>query len=1114
MSSSAFGRKAVMRGSASLLVLAAFAAPAFAQAGSESMETIVVTGVRASLESAIQIKRNADTIVDSISSNDIGVFPDKSISDALQRVPGITVNRLQSNDDSTHPSGEPTSILVRGLTQVRTEFNGRDSFSADGHRGLNFNDISPEMLSGVDSYKNQTADMIEGGIAGTVNLKTRLPFDNDDHVLSASVKANYNDRSDVGTFDYSAMAGKNFETAYGKFGILAGYAHSHVVTQTNSVTMMRTGTFCSAGAVTNGLANVGSDGSVACTANPYGGSGWAYLPDQVNYSKVNYNRKREGKSFAFQYASPSGDLRFVAQYNDSTYRNAWLERSSNINLFGMWGAAGFFPQTGTPLIPAQGTGAFTFNDDGTLKSGVLANQLGGWDLGGTMAGAIAKASVVPGKPYVNFCGGGNVCANAVSQGVTLENQSRVFDHTEGTRDYSANLQWDATPKLHLTGDFQYIGAKADNTDLLVADDVLVNAQYNRDGNGAPQIKLLPGDNVNYAPGFLTNAHNYYSGFIQDHFEDNDAKEIALRGDVQYDVDNGWLTYIKAGVRYANRKQYVRYSAYNWNPVAQPWLCNGPGFSIDATGAAPYPAECGHAQDFRGYAPGIWETEDLGDGFYNGKVFQSGPTYFLKNSILKDPNAAAMALSQKATNAPGGWTPLCQRSNNTEGCFVPSEILNVTEKTTAGYAMIGFGGNDLEILGVGISGNAGVRYIRTELTSTGGISYPTNQWYVNAQTGDPCGTPVSGNNVTNIRCWLTSAVGAFSNGASGSTSYGKTHFNMLPSFNLKLDVTDQQVVRFGVSEAMSRPDFGYLRNYVAIGSPTINTNTDSPYVVYNSANAAHTAANVTGYNFVFTADAGNAALKPMTAWQFDASYEWYFNQSGTVSAALFLKELNNSIAYGSVARSFTNNGSTQTVLVRGPVNSPDGGELWGFELAYQQFYDFLPAPFDGLGSQLNYTHTHQAGIKNSNLAVQAGYTAGSTVAFGGGNTVDNAVMDSHRLAGISDDVFNAVMLYEKDPIAIRLAYSWRSKFLTDNLDCCIGVPMYQKAAGFLDAHVGYKLDEHIELSLDGSNLLNTPIKFQQQLFGDTSVSPKAKPVLKDTAWSVNGRLLQVAVRVKY
>ena len=137
------------------------------------------------------IKRNSDTFVDSVAATDIGAFPDKSVAEALQRVPGITVSRLQSNDDSTHFSAEPAGVLIRGLTFVRTELNGRDAFSADGYRGLNFNDISPELMAGVDVYKNQTAEMVEGGIAGTVNLRTRLPLDPPDRVFSFTGRATY-----------------------------------------------------------------------------------------------------------------------------------------------------------------------------------------------------------------------------------------------------------------------------------------------------------------------------------------------------------------------------------------------------------------------------------------------------------------------------------------------------------------------------------------------------------------------------------------------------------------------------------------------------------------------------------------------------------------------------------------------------------------------------------------------------------------------------------------------------------------------------------------------------------------------------------------------------------
>jgi TonB-dependent receptor len=786
----------------------------------------------------------------------------------------------------------------------------------------------------------------------------------------------------------------------------------------------------------------------------------------------------------------------------------------------LWAAPGFDPMSNQAVMPAYGTPAFTWNSNGTLKSGVLASPYGGWD-NTSYQHSVDIASVVPGIPYVNYCGAGYTCANSATNGVTLENQSRVFDHSEGTRDLSTNLQWDATDALHITVDGQYVSAKTGNNDMLVADDILVNAKYERDGNVAPKITLLPGDNVNYAPGFLTNPHNYYSAFVQDHKEKNNAQEIALRGDVQYDVNNGWLSYIKAGIRYANRKQVVRYSAYNWSAVAQPWLCNGPAFSIDNTSPGAYPASCGNSNTFQGYGAGIWETGSFGPDFFDGKVFNPGNTVWLKNSVLTDPAAAALALGQKTTQNPGWWTPICYRGGAVD-CYLPSEILNVTEKTTAGYLMIAFGGDDLALFGIPVSGNIGARYVKTELVSTGGISYPTNAWYNSQfQGGNPanppvtaCNAPLTGNNVTNISCWLTGGLGAFSNGASGLNSYGKTSYNMLPSANIRFDVTDNTLLRFAVSEAMSRPDFGYLRNYVGISSPNIDTTNTSPYVVYNSPTAAHTPANVTGYNFVFIANAGNPALKPMTSWQYDATFEHYFNASSSFTLGVFLKELNNSIAYGDVTRAVTNNGSTQNILVRGPVNSANGGELWGFEVAYQAFFDFLPSPFDGLGTQLNYIHTHQAGIHNSNLSVQPGYIAGSTIAFGGGLQIDNAIIDSHRLNGISDDSYNVVALYEKGPVGFRLAYNYRSSFLTDNLDCCTGTPMYQKGAGFLDGSIRYSVDDHWEVSLDGSNLLDTTTVLQQQVLGDTSLSPKAKPVKLDSGWSKSGRLLQFAIRVKY
>jgi TonB-dependent receptor len=323
------------------------------------------------------------------------------------------------------------------------------------------------------------------------------------------------------------------------------------------------------------------------------------------------------------------------------------------------------------------------------------------------------------------------------------------------------------------------------------------------------------------------------------------------------------------------------------------------------------------------------------------------------------------------------------------------------------------------------------------------------------------------------------------------------------------------VRFAYSRAIARPDIGLLRNFVQINAPVINAGPDSPYVIYNSPTAAHIAANVVGYNFVFQANAGNAALRPIKADQFDLTYERYMGHSSSFTVDAFYKRLTDLVAYGQFLRSFTNNGSTQNVQVNGPINASGTGKLYGFEANYQTFFTFLPGLLSGLGAQLNYTYVHQSGINNSNLinATSGGDVGavgiGQPALGGSGN-----VIDSHQLAGVSKHTINAVGLYEKGPLALRLAYNWRSRYLTQNLDCCIGLPVFQKAAGYLDGSIRYSVAKFLELSIEGINILGTTTKYQQEIFGDSPQTPGAKPVYVDSAWSRVDRSVQAGVRFKF
>jgi len=1078
-----------------------------------AIQEIVVVGVKQALAISQEFKKDANTFVDSISATDLGAFPDQSASDALQRLPGITVNRLQSNDDSTHPSGEPTNILIRGLTQVRTEFNGRDNFSADSGRGLNFNDISPELLGRADAYKNQTADMIEGGIAGTVDLRTRLPFDRDGPSIVGSLQGNYGNRSKQLTPAYSVLASDNWMTEAGRFGLLLDYARSHVITQTQSVIMDKIDTYCSSGYGTAAHAIVNPDGSIPCTLNPFGGTGWAFVPDGIRYSQVNYDRDRIGSTIAGQYENNSKSLLATIQYTDSSYHNKWLEDASHAILDGSYyGTPAFEPRGSTILGPATGTGPLVFGSNGMLQSGTLTQPHGSWagSYSPNLQDAINTGSAVPGVAFVNDCGPGFTCATN-RDGLYFQDEARDFNHTEDTKEISANVKWDITPRLHSNFDAQYIDARVFNNDILVASGSMANYRYSVNGEGTPQVRLLPGSNVNYAPGGLSNPHNYWIPFIQGHEEDDGGLESAFRADLKYDIDKGgWLDSLKAGVRYADRSQTVRYSTFNWTPIAANWSCNGPGFNADNTSPGAYPACAAGHPNFLGYGAGIWGTTNF-NSFYRGSVYPNGSLVFLNNATVTNFQKLTKGLSGATTNSPivPGYVPICDRPGAVN-CFTPSEVEHVDEQTDAAYLMLDFGGRDTEIFGhVNVVGNLGARVVRTGETSDGSVAYPTA---LNLKYG-PCGTPLLPNVVVNPSCYLTPSIIAFANGGSSLNTYKTSHVNTLPSFNVRFGLDDKDFIRFAYSRAISRPDFGYLRNYIQMNAPVINVSPDSPYVVYNSPTAAHVAANVIGYNFVFNSTAGNAALLPEMADQFDLSYERYFGSSSAFTFDLFFKKLSNSLSYNNFGRAFTNNGATEIAQIRGPVNEKDGGRIKGFEIAYQTFFDFLPGLWSGLGLQANYTYVDPTGINNSNL-IDATSTGGVGAVGAGVPVVTGVVIDSHKLEGVSNHTFNLVGLYEKGPIGIRLAYNWRSMYLTSNLDCCIGLPVFQKAAGFLDGSVRYSIGTHVELSLDAANLLDTKTVYQQQIFGDSSATPGAKPVYVDSGWSLVDRRYQLGIRVKF
>jgi TonB-dependent receptor len=210
--------------STSALVLIASAAPAAAQAVAQEPTApeeqaadapqeadIIVTGIRASLTRAAEIKRDSPQVVDSIIAEDIGKFPDPTTAAALQRVPGVQVT-VGANNEIQAP-------LIRGLGDILTTLDGREIFTTDS-RGFAFQDLPAEALARVDVFKSNTANLIEGGVAGAIDLRLNKAFNYNDPTIAISGKLNYASNVEDVSPQLGMLITDRWDTGIGEIGAL------------------------------------------------------------------------------------------------------------------------------------------------------------------------------------------------------------------------------------------------------------------------------------------------------------------------------------------------------------------------------------------------------------------------------------------------------------------------------------------------------------------------------------------------------------------------------------------------------------------------------------------------------------------------------------------------------------------------------------------------------------------------------------------------------------------------------------------------------------------------------------------------------------------------------
>lgn len=174
-------------------------------------DDIVVTGYRASLETAREQKRKSDAILDSIAAEDISQFPDNSATEALNRLPGVTTQETR---------GERQGVTVRGLNQVVTTVNGMEDYSGVSRQTL-LNSYPAALIASAQISKALTPDMVEGGIAGAVNIDFRKPLDlKNGTTIAAQIRGTYDGQTKSGYYNGDVLIGKKWNTGIGNIGFL------------------------------------------------------------------------------------------------------------------------------------------------------------------------------------------------------------------------------------------------------------------------------------------------------------------------------------------------------------------------------------------------------------------------------------------------------------------------------------------------------------------------------------------------------------------------------------------------------------------------------------------------------------------------------------------------------------------------------------------------------------------------------------------------------------------------------------------------------------------------------------------------------------------------------
>ncbi|QYF88144.1 TonB-dependent receptor [Brevundimonas sp. PAMC22021] len=994
---------------AGLLATTALVSPAMAQTQTAptdqdqpaEVDEIVVTGIRASQQQAINIKRNEAAIVDAISAEDIGKLPDVTVADALQRIAGIQIQRN---------AGEGSTVNIRGLPQVVTLLNG-EQYLSPGNLGSaqpNLNDVPAQLMNSIVVFKSMDVRNALSGISGTIDLRTRRPFDFG-YGLTTAEAVEYATGEDTRENDYLFNALVNWRND--RFGFLLSAVKSE--------------------------ANLGNNYS-GISGGPFGNNDWGgaddnwIAPHGYDSFKRVVERDRLGANGAFTWQINDGfELTGEVFYAKLEEHN----RAAGLNISNRWSGLGWttptaFDQTGVngsngePWLDVTEydldvwwLNSFTVNRT-TENETTNYNLELKYDRGGPFkwsARAIkADASLLSMNGQVQ----GDLSDWTYSADRTFTLFRDPLDRTRGTF-YPANIAALYPASQYSNGIVGSNGGRYVNPNPLgISQDPLVHLNIGGDKTVWSRFDQPIAGGLGAGrtlQDYMANQDSYaVAAFSSEGNQRNESQLEVARTDGSYEFEGdgmlGFVTRIDVGLRHAKRDVQIENfhlfsDFYAGNGATSPNGCSAQWKAIDVV-MNQNQCQAGEQVPNPAFNPGLPVSATNQPTVFQGytvnrptKLYTHNNTYF-----MSDYGSITQGLPGVWVVDPRDFDDVVDFQTRVFGSAYPVIIpgnsydVGLTEDSAYVNGGISFGR---------LSGDVGIKMIRTKLDVRQNLTGETRNY------GD-----------TNLDV--------------GDTYSSRRYSDYLPSINLMYDFSDQLKLRAAYNKTMIPLDLGNYGGGVTISTsdslgPTPTDPTAPPVGVRR----------VTGATF-----AGSPSLNPWRSDNYDLSLEYYLGSATLFNVALFKLEIDSF-----VTRATVNDGEfpDQDGVIRRivPVNRPvqgEGGSLQGVEVGAKiALSDVLPedSAFRDFGFDGSYTF--------SDSSSNATDLSGEDLPF-----PDN-----------SEHQVNAALWYQGDRLQTRVAYNFR----TPRLATTFGqIPIYQDTAQYVDVNVTYDLTENITIYANGSNVL--------------------------------------------